>query len=149
MNDEIEAPRALSYDPITIRLHWATAGLVALLWTMGRTTGWMPRGPLRVDVWSVHILLGLSLAGVIVCRIVWRLGKGRALPPAERGLMGAAATVVHGVFYALLLAIVALGMANVLVRGFPMFNLWTLPKLGDEAAARMITSGMAWWPMPS
>lgn len=119
MNDEIEAPRALSYDPITIRLHWATAGLVAVLWTMGRTTGRMRRGPLRIDVWSVHILLGLSLAGV------------------------------HGVFYALLLAIVALGMANVLVRGFPMVNLWSLPKLGDEAAARMITSGMAWWPMPS
>jgi cytochrome b561 len=138
MNGEFEDPSALPYDPLTIRFHWATAGLVALLWIMGRTTGWMPRGPLRVDIWSVHVLLGLCLAGVIVSRIAWRLGRGRILPPAERGLMGVAATIVHGALYALLLAIVALGMANVLVRGFPMFNLWTLPQLGDEAAARMI-----------
>ncbi len=68
------------YDKVTIRLHWATAALVSILWVMGRTIGFMPRGPLRLDMWSVHILLGTMLTGVLVARIVWRATSGRKLP---------------------------------------------------------------------
>jgi len=38
------------YDRPTIVLHWLTAVLVTVQWLIGRTTGLMARGPLRVDI---------------------------------------------------------------------------------------------------
>jgi cytochrome b561 len=121
-----------SYDKFTIGLHWATAGLVTILWLMGRTTGFLPRGPLRIDIWSVHILLGFSLAGVILTRIFWRLTYGRRLPPADRGMLQGLATAVHWLLYALLLAIATLGVINVFAHAFPLFNLWHFPAIGSS-----------------
>jgi cytochrome b561 len=42
--------------------------------------------------------------------------------------------------YALLLAVVALGVINVLAHGFPMFNVWPFPKLGDDAFMHTVNS---------
>jgi len=129
--DRPSEPTRGLYDLVTIRLHWATAGLVALLWTVGRTTSWMPRGPWRVDVWSVHVLLGVALTGVVVARIIWRLRRGRTSIASEAGSSDIAATIVHFALYILLVAVLALGIVNVFAHGFPMFNLWKLPKVGD------------------
>ena len=38
------------YDKTTIRLHRATAILVAIQFLIGRTTNFLPRSPLRVDI---------------------------------------------------------------------------------------------------
>lgn len=126
------------YDAITIRLHWITAALVVLLWTIGRVTPFLPRGPLRIDVWSVHMLLGLTLAIVLIARIGWRLTRGRRLPPAERGIRHLLATATHGLLYLLLVAVVALGITNAFAHGFPLFNLWHFPKFGDADFGRAI-----------
>ncbi len=87
------------YDKVTIRLHWATAVLVSVLWLMGRTIGFMPRGPLRIDMWSVHILLGVALACVLVARIIWRATNGRKLPSAGSSAFELLARAVHGILY--------------------------------------------------
>jgi cytochrome b561 len=126
------------YDKTTIGLHWATAFLVVILWLMGRTTGFLPRGPLRVDVWSAHVLLGFTLAAVIVARIFWRLAYGRRLPPADRGALQLVATAVHGLLYALLLTVATLGVINVFAHAFPLFNLWHFPAIGSGDFAREI-----------
>ncbi|WP_158915504.1 cytochrome b [Caulobacter sp. S45] len=126
------------YDPITIRLHWATAALIVVLWIMGRTTGWMPRGPLRVDVWSVHVLLGFALAVVLVARIAWRTTRGRRLPPVEHGVLHLVAKAVHGLLYVLLATVVVLGLINVFAHGFPMFNVLKFPKVGDKAFTKTV-----------
>jgi cytochrome b561 len=127
-----------AYDKLTVRLHWATAALVTLLWIMGQTTGWLPRGPLRVDVWSIHILLGLALACVLIWRIVWRLGPGRALPAADRGLLNVLAKITHYLLYLLLVAVVALGIVNAFAHAFPLFNAWAFPGIGDKDFRGMI-----------
>jgi cytochrome b561 len=119
------------YDLVTIRLHWATAGLVALLWIIGRTISWMPRGPLRVDAWSVHVLLGVALTGVVIARVFWRLHRGRTAIASHSGAVDIAASIVHFALYVLLIALLALGIMNVFAHGFAMFNLWKLPKVGD------------------
>lgn len=49
------------YDSTTIWLHWMTVILVAILWILGQVTGWLPRGPFRLGVWSTHVVLGLIL----------------------------------------------------------------------------------------
>jgi cytochrome b561 len=127
-----------SYDAVTIRLHWATALLVVLLWSIGRLTPFLPRGPLRIDIWSVHVLLGFTLAAVLIARIAWRLTRGRRLPPAEHGIRHLLATATHGLLYLLLVTVVGLGVTNVFAHAFPLFNIWHFPMLGDAGFGRMI-----------
>jgi cytochrome b561 len=62
VTDQSESPPEV-YDRTTITLHWATAILVAIQFLIGRTTNFLPRGPLRVDIWSAHVLFGFALAG--------------------------------------------------------------------------------------
>lgn len=127
-----------SYDRTTIRLHWATAILVALQWVVGRLTVFLPKGPVRLDIWSVHVLVGFALVVVILARIGWRIGGGRFLPPAESGVRHAIATVTHATLYFLLVGVAGLGVLNVLAHGFPLFGIWHFPKVGDEDYAKVV-----------
>jgi cytochrome b561 len=77
-------------------------------------------------------VFGFTLACVIVARIVWRLGWGRALPAADHGLFRIAAKSVHLLLYVLLVVVVTLGVINVFVHGFPLFNTWTFPGADKE-----------------
>jgi cytochrome b561 len=129
-----------TYDRVTIRLHWATAILVAIQFLIGRTTSFLPRGPLRVDIWSAHVLLGFALTVVVVAGIVWRSLYGRRLPPPERGFRHFLAVATHRLLDGLLLVIIGLGVANVFAHAFPMFNLWHFPKLGDDTFMRNVNA---------
>jgi cytochrome b561 len=127
------------YDRMTIRLHWVTAGLVVLLWVMGQTADFFPRGAIRDTVWSLHVVLGFILGGVLVSRLLWRLGPGRKLPGAVDGFVGLIATLTHYALYILLAAVVILGVANAFVRGMSLFGAWSLPQIGDPALRRDLT----------
>jgi cytochrome b561 len=126
------------YDGRTRALHWATAALVVTLWTMGRLNKLLPKGPLRLDIWSIHVLLGFALAAVILARIAWRLSGGRKLPPAEQGPRNLIAVIVHALLYFLLVGVALLGIWNVLAHGFPLFGVWHFPKIGDEDYAKVV-----------
>jgi cytochrome b561 len=128
------------YDKTTIRLHWATAMLVAIQFLIGRTTNFLPRGPLRVDIWSVHVLLGFALAAVVIAGMVWRATRGRRLPPPQRGLPHFLAVATHRLLDLLLLIMVGLGITNVFARAFPLFNLWHFPKFGDDDFMRRVNA---------
>jgi cytochrome b561 len=128
------------YDKTTIGLHWATALLVIVLWVMGRTIHFLPRGPLRIDAWSMHILFGITLAAVLIARIFWRSVHGRRLPAADRGMFQVLAKTVHWLLYALLVTVVTLGVINVFAHAFPLFNVWHFAQLGDKAFGRRINS---------
>jgi cytochrome b561 len=117
------------YDRRTILFHWLTVLLVAAQWLGAHTIDWFPRGALRIDARSVHIVIGVGLAVVIVLRLAGRWGKGRKLPPADKGVLRWAATLVHGLLYVLLIAVVTLGLLNAWARGDNLFNLFSLPKL--------------------
>src|ERR1700754_3429542 len=125
-----EAMMIEQYDRTTRTLHWATAGLVTTLWVMGRLNKLLPKGPLRLDIWSVHVLLGFVLATVILARIAWRIRGGRKLPPAGHGPRHVMAVTVHSLLYVQLVSVAALGVLNVLAHGFPLFGLWHFPKVG-------------------
>ena len=74
---------AQRYDTTTVFFHWATAILVAEQWLGAQVIDWFPRGALRVDARSVHIVLGVVLAVLLAGRILWRLTPGAA-PAARR-----------------------------------------------------------------
>jgi cytochrome b561 len=128
----------MRYDSRTIALHWLTAGLVIVLWVIGQTADFFPRGPARGAYWSVHFVLGFFFVVVLVLRIVWRGSGGRHLPPAESGLLQRVATGTHYLLYALMIAAAALGLANAFARGVAIFEIVHLPRLAERATGHMI-----------
>lgn len=130
------------YDPITIWLHWTSVGLIAALWFIGQTADWLPRGPVRTGMWSVHVLLGLLTGAVLLTRVAWRAYFGRVLPPSDTGILYAIAKATHYTLYTLLVAVVVLGIVDALYRGFNLFGVWPLPQLGTgDAATRRSING--------
>jgi cytochrome b561 len=119
----------LRYDRTSIRLHWATALLVILLWVIAQLIDDFPRGQARIAARSVHITLGVVLLVVLLARLRWRSGSGRRLPLAPPGWVGYLAKTVHYLLYALLAAVLLLGITNVWVRGDSYFGLFAVPKL--------------------
>ena len=118
---------ARRYDRTTIVLHWATALLVVLQWLGAQTIDWFPRGALRVDARSVHIAGGALLAVVLATRILWRATRGRRLPLADGGALDVVAKATHWGLYAVLVAMLAVGVFLAWARGDSLFNLVTIP----------------------
>jgi cytochrome b561 len=123
------------YDGVSILLHWVTAALVVILWTLGQTIDFFPKGAPKIDARSTHFVLGATLGVVLLIRVMWRATSGRSLPLADSGWIGIAARVVHYGLYALVAATVVLGVFNAWQRGDVFFNVYTIPKLvpGDLA----------------
>lgn len=137
-----DAPRELGgppYDPTTVWLHWITVALVGALWALGQITDGLPQA-WRHPVWSVHVVLGIALAFVLLTRVAWRGQFGRVLAPADTGVLYGIATATHYALYALLFAVVATGLANASYRGFEVFGVWAVPQFGsgDRATRRAI-----------
>ena len=104
--------RTAVYDRTTIALHWLTAFSVVVLWIIGQTADWIPDGPVNTAYWSVHVVLGFVLAGVLGWRIMWRRTAGRRLQAADSGALHAFAKTTHYLLYTLLLVVVVLGIVN-------------------------------------
>jgi cytochrome b561 len=130
---------SVKYDRTTISLHWITAGLVVVLWIIGQTADWLPDGPFNTDYWSIHVVLGFALAALIAWRMIWRNSGGRRLPAADAGVLNVVAKATHYGLYLLLLVVVVLGLVNAFVRGYNLFDLVSLPQLGDRAMRKPIT----------
>lgn len=128
------------YDGVSILLHWITAALVVILWTLGQTIDFFPKGAPKIDARSTHFVLGATLGIVLLIRVAWRASAGRSLPLAYPGWAGNAARVVHYGLYALIAATVILGVFNAWQRGDVFFNVYTIPKLvpGDLALKRTL-----------
>jgi len=126
-----DAEERITYDRRTILLHWIVAGTITFMWLLAQFNhNFLPKGPLRTNLWGVHVLVGLMLAVLIVCRIGWRLTHGARLPAAEHGVRHALAVAVHYALYLLTIAVVLLGLAH--LSGFPLFGVLKLPTLWQK-----------------
>lgn len=132
------ADEALTYDRRTIQLHWWTAGIVVFQWAVGRLNHLLPKGPLRLDIWSVHVLVGFALVALVLYRIYWRLTKGSKLPPADQGVRHLLATATHALLYFLLVGVVGLGVLNTFAHGFPLFGMWNFPQIGPDHYSKVV-----------
>ncbi len=109
------------YSAIGLTLHWITAIVVLAAFAYG------PGGPeSRVYAASrdfdrqLHETLGLTVLGLAVIRIVWRLGANTpAAPPAARW-MTIAAKGAHGALYVLLFALPATAITGAWLEGHPL-----------------------------
>ena len=133
------SPEATRYDPTTIFLHWTTAFLVIEQWLGAQTIDWFP-GPYRVDARSVHIVLGVTLALVLAARAIWRATGGRRLPLASGGFLDLVAKATHWGLYALIAAMLVVGLFLAWTRGDSIFNLFRIPAYdpGNKALTHQV-----------
>lgn len=144
--------RAVRYDPFTIMLHWLTAILVLVLFAIAQVWDFADRGaPLRMELISLHVSLGILFAVVLILRIAWRLITHRRTAPAVSGLQHVASTLVHFVLYALMISQVSYGflMRWASAKDPEFFGLFSIPPfvIVDPAMRRLCSelhSATAW-----
>ena len=73
------------YDGVAIALHWLTVFLVLSLFALGELWGFAQR-PLRHELVTLHMSLGILLGLAVAARIAWRLMPGHKVTPAGTGL---------------------------------------------------------------
>jgi len=120
------------YDRLTMSLHWLTAVLVIFMFASAQIWEQLAKGtPLRKGLQSVHISCGILLAAIVIGRLLWRLSRGRRLPPANQGVMNLAAKTAHLALYLLLLSQIVLGFLFRWAQAepFSFFGLFDVPTL--------------------
>lgn len=135
-----------NYDAITIYLHWLTAILIVVLWLLAMTDNWVPRGPQRDAMKSLHIFFGFAAVLVTATRVFWRSTFGNRLPPANAGFLHAASQAVHYLLLVLLVTVLVTGIVNASYRGSSVFGLWHVPQFGsgDRAIRRSLKEWHEW-----
>ncbi len=129
--------RALeAYDSRSVAFHWATAVLVVVQWAGAQVIDWFPRGPLRVDARSAHILIGILLLAIVVMRLLWRLTHAQRPEPAGPKAVRTLAPLVHWLLYTLVIAVLLVGAVTESVRGDSFFGLFKIPAFAADRALR-------------
>jgi cytochrome b561 len=103
---------------------------VVVQWLGAHAIDWFPKGPLRVDARSIHIVVGVVLVMALAYRVLWRTAYGTRFRISEPALSDRLASVVHLALYSLLSTVLILGIFNAWVRGDDIFGLFHLPKYG-------------------
>ena len=123
-----------TWGSLSIGLHWLTFILILGLAMVGLFMTELANGPLKIQVYALHKSFGLTVLGLTIIRLVWRLfsitPKITANIPAWQNLI---AKLTHGLLYLLLFAMPISGWLYNSAAGFPLkyFGLFKLPKLSD------------------
>lgn len=113
-------------------LHWLVAALVVTQFVLANIAENLPLGVEKIATLARHKSIGITILGLAVLRLLWRLYDRRpaaAAPPGSWTLRIARFT--HGAMYLLLFAVPLAGWIMSSARNFPVswFNLWQLPDL--------------------
>jgi cytochrome b561 len=125
-------PRA-RYTSVAIALHWIITVLIVLQFVFAWTSEDLPKAQ-QMQVMGWHMANGLLILALSIFRVIWRVANPapsfvKTLRPWESRL----ASIVHGLFYFLIVAIPLFGwsMVSGSPRGGPVsfFGLFYVPRL--------------------
>jgi cytochrome b561 len=121
-----------SYTPLAKALHWLIAALLVAQFTVAWTMPHIGRNTVPETLINLHFSLGVLIIALIFVRLAWRMTH--AEPPALDGIapwQHRSARAIHGLLYALLIALPLLGWINASWRGFDVsvFGLFNMPRL--------------------
>lgn len=117
---------------ISLGIHWLTVVLVLGLALVGLLMDELSNSPAKVQVYGLHKSIGLTVLGLTVLRLLWRLFAGVPQPvPGTPRWQALAASLSHGALYVVLLLMPLSGWLYNSASGFPLkwFGLFSLPKL--------------------
>jgi cytochrome b561 len=123
------------YDAVARAFHWLTLALLLVIMPIGLVMGDLPRGRLQNACFITHESLGLTVLGLTVLRLLWRLTHRPPPLPALAPLERRASIGVHGLLYLLLLLVPVTGYLFVAFRGIRLeyFGLAEVPALVAKA----------------
>ena len=122
-------PRGVAaYDPGLRTLHWLMAALIFVALPLGVWASLLPSGgAMRVEILFFHKSIGVTVFGLIVLRIVWRLivGAPAYAEPLDK-LTQVASRAGHFALYALMVAMPVSGYLGSTAggRAVSWFGLW-------------------------
>ena len=119
------------YGAITQSLHWLSALLVVLAWTLGVLGDELPKGGLRELGNLVHMSAGEAIVALLLLRVVWRLIDPPPRPIAAEGApyFDLVAKFMHFALYALLILVPVSGVLTAFTGGeaLQVFGLFEIP----------------------
>ncbi len=125
----------LRYTVPAVVLHWLIAGLIFVAFPLGVYMSDLPLSPTRLQLYSYHKWIGITVLLLVGLRIVWRLThRPPALPDDLPRWQRAASHAVHGLLYGLILAVPMTGWLMSSAKGFQTvwFGVLPLPDLVEK-----------------
>lgn len=121
-----------SYTLTAILLHWLVALFIFGNFPLGLYMADLPRSPLKLQLYSYHKWLGMTVLALVIARLVWR--KLHRPPPLVEHMpqwQRKAAQGTHHLLYALMLLISLSGWLRSSALGIPVvwFGVLQLPDL--------------------
>jgi cytochrome b561 len=128
----LEGPMGVErYTATAVVLHWAIAVLIGLNIVLAIGSGYVPDGWVRPMI-DLHKSCGITVLGLLVVRVAWRLGhRPPPWPAAYRGWEKRAAHLAHLALYVLMFAMPATGWVHdsawAGAAGHPLKLFWVIP----------------------
>lgn len=120
-------PTSGSYTRTAITLHWLVAVLIFSTFPLGVYMHELPLSPTKLQLYSYHKWLGVTVLLLVVARLLWRLRHpAPQLLPMPRWQQ-VAAHALHHLLYLLLFAIPLSGWLMSSAKGFQTVYLGVLP----------------------
>lgn len=121
----------LRWGGIMQSLHWLTALLVLGLLIVGLLMDELPTSPTKIKVYALHKSVGLTVLGLLMLRVLWRLYDRRPTPPPMPAWQHWAAQLTHGGLYVCLLVMALSGWLYNSASNFALrwFGLFSVPAL--------------------
>jgi cytochrome b561 len=136
-----------SHHPGLRTIHWLMAALIFVTLPLGVWASLLPGGDgTRIQILFFHKSIGVTILGLIVLRIVWRLIVG---VPAYAELLGKLTEIAsragHFALYALMIAMPVSGYLGSTAggRAVSWFGLFELPRLVAKDRSLAVAAGWA------
>lgn len=119
------------YSTLTIALHWLMALLILGMLGVGLWMTELKNSPTKIEVYTWHKWIGLTILGLAAIRLIWRLYRQAPAALPGPAWQQRAASATHGLMYALMLAMPLTGWLQNSASGFPLtwFGLFKVPAL--------------------
>jgi len=127
------------YDRVAVALHWVVAVAVFVMIGLGWYMTEIPKGtPARGVFYNLHKSIGVTLAVIVLARVVWRWRhRPPPLPAGTANWIVNAARLNHGLLYVLLVLMPVAGFtaSNFTKYGVTYFGLFKIGPLFAENKA--------------
>ena len=129
-------------------LHWVTLLLLLVTVPIGTFMDDLPTGANKVRLFALHKSIGITILGLVVLRVLWRLADRRPLEVPMPMWQSRAARGLQLSLYVLLFAVPLAGWVMNSASGFPLrwFGLVNLPALtsADKGVKALFDDLHAW-----
>lgn len=113
------------YDPVAVALHWVIAFSIIVMIPLGMYMEDLPIS-IRFDAYAIHKSIGITVLGLSIFRLIWRLlNPPPVLPAAMKFHEIVLAKITHWLFYFLIVAMPLSGWLMVSAsRKYPTVFFW-------------------------